>query len=343
MSVTKIAELAGVSQATVSKVINHYPSVSEEKAQRVRKIMEKLSYLPPSRKQQSPLRLGLVAILVLSENPHHYFNEIFARQLKGIEEALRDHGGDLLLAHVSTVEDLPNAVRKGRVDGLILVGHKPNDAVLAQIARFPSVWLTSHHELSHDVTLAGNEEVGRLAAEYLIGRNHKHLGILNALGSNPALDLRFRYFKFIAEGKGCEVDQFVCKQDAMPHVGPDLDLDMLERQVETQIERLLACQPRPTGLFVPFDIQVAMVYRILAKRGVKLDRNLEIIGDTNEKRTLAGLIPRPATINVGPEIMGTHAVGQLVLRLQNGEVNHRIRIAIEPLLVPGEEAPPASS
>jgi len=341
MSVAEIAKLAGVSQATVSKVINEYSSVSEESVQRVRAVMEKLNYVPSSRRRTS-LKLGLVAVLVLYENPHHYFNTIFALQLKGIERTLREHNSDLILANVVTIGDLPNSVRKRRVDGLILVGHKPSDAVLEQIKDIPSVWLTSHHEPGCDVTLGGNEDVGRLAAEYLIGRGHRQLGILNALGTNLGMEMRFRYFTFIAQEKGCEVSQFLCDKNAAQQGGPELDVKLLEQQVDAQVERFLAHEPRPTGLFVPFDIQVAMVYRVLTKRGIKLDRNLEIIGDTDEKRTLVGLIPRPATINIGPEVMGRHAVEQLFLRLENdetAETTHRIRIAIEPRLVPGDETP----
>ncbi len=339
MSVTEIAHLAGVSQATVSKVINEYPSVSLENTRRVQEAMRQLNYVPTARRRKNPLKHGVVAVLLLFEHPHHFFNPNFASSLKGIEQALREHGGDVLLANVSHVADLPNLVRKRRVDGLILAGHQPSDAVLEQIKDIPSVWLTSHQEPTGDVTLAGNEDVGRLAAEYLIQRSHKHLGIFNSLGSNAALDLRFRYFTFIAQEQGCKVDQFITDPKDVPRASSEIDLAMLEQQVDKQVARLLAQKQRPTGLFVPFDIQVAMLYRVLQKRGETIAGNLDIIGDTDDKRTLVGLVPRPATINTAPQVMGRHAVEQLILRLRNGDTGRQVRVVVEPKLVPGDDRP----
>lgn len=338
MSVIEVANLAGVSQATVSKVINNYPSVSGENAQRVRKAMEKLNYFPTPRRRKSPVKFNLVAVLALYEEGYHDFNTNFSVQLGGIEKSLRNQGCDMMWANVSRPEDLPHLVRHGKVDGLILVGHRPSEAVLSLIKDIPSVWLTSHHEPSGDVMLVGNEDVGRVAAEYLADLGHKRLGILNVMGLNPALDLRFRYFTFIAEQRGCHVDRFESDEPVEPQPNAVLALSAIEQKVEEQIDRLLAQNPRPTGLFIPYDQQMAIVYRVLYRRGVPIDKNLQIIGDTDEKAVLAGLYPRPATINTGPDVMGRQAVEQLILRLQNGETDRQVRVAVEPRLVPGDHA-----
>jgi LacI family transcriptional regulator len=345
MSVMEVAQLAGVSQATVSKVLNNYPSVSREKARLVRDAMKQLNYVPTSRRRGKSLKHGLVAILFLNGSPDRDFNANFATQLVGIERALRSHGSDMMLATVATPADLPGFVRNRRVDGLVLIGHKPSQAVLDQIKDIPSVWLTSHQEPSGDVMLVGNEDVGRLAAEYLIDRGHKHLGIINAQYANPALDKRFNYFTFIAEQRQCRVSQFVSADMAKRGKRDELDLLSLERRLDEQVGLMLAEKDMPTGLFVPYDLQVAVLYRVLNKRGVAIDRNLEIIGDTDEKVVLAGLSPRPATINTAPDVMGQHAIEQLILRLNNGETGRQVRVAIEPKLVPGDHPPvtPADS
>jgi LacI family transcriptional regulator len=98
MSVMEVAQLAGVSQATVSKVLNNYPSVSREKARLVRDAMKQLNYVPTSRRRGKSLKHGLVAILFLNGSPDRDFNANFATQLVGIERALRSHGSDMMLA-----------------------------------------------------------------------------------------------------------------------------------------------------------------------------------------------------------------------------------------------------
>src|SRR5690606_11502927 len=100
---------------------------------------------------------------------------------------------------------------------------------------------------------------------------HKHLGIVNVMGSNPALELRFRYFTFIAEQHGCRVSRFESDQP-MPHLANVAkEISLIESRMEQQVKRLLAQEPRPTGLFIPFDQQVAIVYRVLRRLGIPID------------------------------------------------------------------------
>ncbi len=254
----------------------------------------------------------------------------------GVEQALRARQMDLILAHVDDVGHLPQAVRQKMVSGLILIGHQPNQDVLAQLNSIPTVWLTSHHDVSGDMLLSGNETVGRLAAEYLIEKGHKVLGVLNTLGSNPVVDLRCQYFTFLGESRGCTVRQYIARQDAMFEETRQLNLELFERQVNEQVTRLLADEQRPTGLFVPLDLQVAMVYRVLDKRGIKPGKDLHLVGSDDEKGALIGLNPRPATINIGPIAMGQHAVEQLFRRIEHGQQTRRVRVMVEPELIPGE-------
>jgi len=335
MSISEVANLAGVSLATVSKVINRYPSVSQENAQRVRDAMRQLNYQPAQRKRARTLQ-GPVAVLILHVNQFHHFTSSCSLMLQGVEDALRARQQDMLLAHVSQVEHLPTVVRKRQVSGLILIGHEPSAAVLQQIKDIPAVWLTSHHDVDGDVMISGNESVGRIAAEYLVDRGHTKLGVLNTLGFNPVVDLRCRYFAFVAQERGCTVTQFVSKTDVTWDGQRELDLALFEKQVDEQVAVFLKEKNRPTGLFVPLDLQVAMVYRVLDKRGVRPDKGLEFVGCDDEKAALIGLNPRPATVNIGPVTMGRRAVEQLYWRIDHGEGDRQVRVTVEPQLVPGD-------
>ncbi|MEZ6193179.1 MAG: LacI family DNA-binding transcriptional regulator [Phycisphaerales bacterium] len=334
MSVSKVANLAGVSPATVSKVINRYPSVSAENTQRVRAAMRQLNYRPATRRRR--VVQGPVAVLILHVNQFHHFTSSCSLMLQGVENELRAREQDMVIAHVSSVEHLPAIVRKRQVSGLILIGHLPSQAVLKQINDIPSVWLTSHHDVGGDVMLSGNEAVGRIAAEYLIERGHKKLGVLNTLGQNPVVDVRCRYFAFVAQEHGCTTRSYISGHDMTWDGQRELGLDDFERQVGEQIDVFLSDGQRPTGLFVPLDLQVAMVYRVLDKRGVKPGKGLEIIGSDDEKAALIGLNPRPATVNIGPVTMGRRAVEQLFWRIDHGESDRQVCVTVVPMLVPGD-------
>lgn len=336
MSLVEVANLAGVSTATVSKVINNYPSVSREMTDRVRDAMRQLDWAPSARKRQQKAEDLPVAVLVLHANAFHPYTSTFSFMVEGVESALRNRGVDMLLAHVGSIDEIPRAVSARQVRGLVLVGHNPDEAVVRSLEDFPAVWLTSHHAATGDVLLAGNEAVGRLAAEYLLGRGHRRLGVLSAL-RNSVLEVRCQFFEFVAGGRGATVKRYLGRATEELAQRRVLDLAAFEAEVEPQVDALLAASDRPTGLFVPFDMQVAMVYRILAKRGVQPGKDLDIIGSDDEKASLLGLYPRPATINIGPSTMGRRAVEQLFSRMENeSKDDRRVRVMVEPELVPGD-------
>lgn len=85
------------------------------------------------------------------------------------------------------------------------------------------------------------------------------------------------------------------------------------------------------------DFQVALLYRILPRLGFLPGRDLEIIGCDGELAALAGLSPRPATIEIPGDAIGRQAVEQLLQRLTGQEhTPHRIDIVIEPRLIEGD-------
>ncbi|MCC6679333.1 MAG: LacI family DNA-binding transcriptional regulator [Phycisphaeraceae bacterium] len=337
MTVTDVANLAGVSQATVSKVINNYPTVSADNVRRVHQAMRQLNYQPMPRKRiGSTLPLETVAVLIFHGNQFYDYRHSFFRMLRSIEAAMRQKKMDMVLAHVSSVDDLPEIVRRRQVSGLILQGRNPNDDILNFIQGIPCVWLSSHHDASGHVLLEGNESIGRLAAEYLIGRGHQRLGVLNAMGGNPVLDLRCRYFEFIAQQGGCRCDALIGRHGESWVHDEDLDLALFEQQVAEQVDAFMALKDRPTGMFIPLDLQVAMVYRLLDQRGLRAGRDVDIVGSDEEKVALIGLNPRPATINVGPRAMGERAVQELCWRIEHGSADERIKVTVAPELVPGE-------
>ncbi len=332
---TDIAKLAGVSQATVSRVLGGQVRVSEDVKARVRTAMRALGYKPE--KARRPRGGGkLVGVLIVSCNQFHDYASTCWLMVRGVEQALRLAGYSLVIAHALSKEEIPAVVRNGSVAGLILIGHTPSDEVVQALPKVPIVWLTSRHNETDDIAVPGNEAVGRIAAEHLIARKHRHLGVLNTMVS-PSVDIRCQYFRFIAADAGVVVSEFIHQEPSIADSAGVLDLEELEAKVTTMVDRFLAASPRPTGLFVPMDMQTAMVYRVLAKRGVIPGKDLEIIGSDDEKASLLGLYPRPASISIGPQAMGRRSVDQLLWRMENPSVNEQIRVTVEPRLVPGDD------
>lgn len=347
MSTAAIAKYAGVSQATVSRVLNRHPGVSEQKVSRVKEAIEKLGYRPSAsvRRRLSAipnLRTGNVAVLILSSSMFQDYSSVFGRSLRAVEESLRDHHLNMIRSHTTGVDQLPPLIASREIDGLILAGDEMAPELAESLSGLPRSWITSHRENDGDAVLPGNELIGRMAAEYLLGRGHRRLAALNAFGGFGPASLRVDFFEFTATRAGATVARLVADAPArFPttiDLNVDLDLELIERCVAEQVDHLLALDDRPTGLFVLGDHQMAMLYRVLAKRGLQPGKDLDLIGCDNEKAVLMGLYPRPATINIAAEAIGRRAVEQLLWRISHPEEDSRMHVVVEPELVPGEIA-----
>ena len=95
--------------------------------------------------------------------------------------------------------------------------------------------------------------------------------------------------------------------------------------------------PRPTGLFVSNDYAAVQIYPILQQMGVVPGRDITIISCDNEEIRLAGLQPRPASIEVGAEEVGWQAVRRLVSRMENAD-EPAILINVAPRVMVRESA-----
>ncbi len=344
MSIAEVARRAGVSTATVSRVINKRHSVSPAIAQVVREAADALGYEPPPLDRRPGRRVpvhqketsGNIAVVILDELYHHTPG-VFAAHLSGIEREAAEHGWGVLVFQVASGSRLPSALSSKNVDGVILMGAEADPAVHRALERFTSIWLSSHHEQTGDSVLAGNHQIGRIAAEYLIKRGHRHLGFLSVMSSYPAYPARAEAFRFFAEAAGATVSAFMDEPESSETLRAQ-NLDHLQTRIAEQVNRLAASERRPTGLFVPNDMMTAMCYVALRSRGVVPGRDIDVVSCNNEISYLVGLDPRPATIDIGAEMIGRRSVEQLLRRIRHPAESRQVQIAVAPVLIepPGE-------
>ncbi len=334
MSVTEIAKRAGVSASTVSRVINSYPNVSPASVKRVTQAMERLGYeaLPRGRGGRRS-ELDCVALLVSS---HHMFDPYASTGylfVRAVEQALSKRRLAMIVAYIAESNQLPEYVLRGKVRGAIVTGHNPTDELVDSLEHVPHVWLHSHRTRTGDVVLAGNEQIGRLAAEHLLGRGHRHLGAINIL-PEAAAKARVRYFRYMVEEAGRTCAAYTASQDLTKMWEVDLDMTWFEQQVAEQVDRMLADSPRPTGLLIPSDFQAAVAHAVLQQRGVKVGIDLELVSTDNEQGARMGLYPRPATIDLNPQAAGRRAVDHLMMRIANPDYEN-VQVVLKPTLIPG--------
>ena len=182
VTIADVAEHAGVSQMTVSRVINASAAVRAEKRERVERAVKELGYVPNRlARGLSARRLGVIAVLVPDlTNP--YFTEIVHK----IEEVANEQGLTVLLGNSDErperEADFLQTVAALRVDGAIVGA--TGDGAAASIkqlegAGIPVVAIDRRiDKLDLDIVLGATTEPAELLTQHLIEHGHRRIGMI---------------------------------------------------------------------------------------------------------------------------------------------------------------------
>ncbi|MDR2675934.1 MAG: LacI family transcriptional regulator [Opitutaceae bacterium] len=334
ISLEKIARMAGVSTATVSRALNGLSGVSEAKRKTIEAIVCKSGETPRRRARSAaaqgvlPRANGTICLLQTGDN-FLSTAELYEQQLRAVVRTAARHGFDVVVAFGNEPALLPPCIKKGRVAGVLVYGEKISEAVAEMLKGVPTVWIASHPKLPLNMVMPGNEDAGQLAARYLIERGHEYLGAFYPY-EHHVMDVRLHAFTAYATILGKKTVRYtgrlVPKDSLKPH-------QWCEAILKPLVDQWLASSPRPTGLFCPDDAITAYLYPILNKCGVKIGKDVTIVSFGNEFTYLAGLDPRPASIDIGTDMMGAQAFEMLCRVINNPEAEGRgVRLNIQPVL-----------
>ncbi len=300
MTMADLATRAGVSASTVSRVLNGKSVVARETARRIRQLASDMGYtMRRSRRSPSAPKGGERRVLIVSK------------------QALGGGGGlaalsGALLVELSGLGFSPRLIheqdvgedRLENVCGAIFV-HGPDETLSALFQGIACVQVLGTPGLGAalDTVTYDCRMVGMLAADWLYRRGCRRL--LAILPTNPIATTRGNAFLERAAELACSA--VVIQTDGYA-IG--------DEQADEAVQQLLACTPRPDGLFAFNDLALLCLYPRLLKAGIDLDNSLKLIGCDAES-FLSALLPRPATIDVHMAQIAKRASETLAWRLLN--------------------------
>ena len=347
VSITKVAKIAGVSHATVSRVINQNPCVSKSTVKIVQEAIDQLGYIPPerrpgpklgSRRQEHKMRVAFFVFASPKKDPP----PAFQKMLQGVSGALGGHSADLLF-QISDDDSLIDVLRSNKIDGLLAHGRMPSPAIQEELSKLPTVWLMANRQQPAwgDQVMPNSMVIGQFAAKHLVDRGRRDLAFLNMWGKHLALKLHNQAFVNAAEDLGANVQSVNKGESGPPTFWGQHTADL----AESVIDDLLALSPTPRGLFIADDLQASILQPAMIRRGLKIgdgEDEFSLISCNNEQSYLAALQPRPVTIDIHTETVGKRAVDQLIWRInaqRAGETSSRMCTLVEPSLVMPHGAP----
>ena len=259
-TIYSVADQAGVSIATVSRVLQGSPVVSERTRQKVLAAVDELDYLPSGAARSLAVRHHATYGLVLPELSGPYYAEL----LKGFETRAGELDQSVMLVLAEGKEDRGRAVRTltTRVDGVAVLGA---DAVHVGTSSKPVVVIAGPARRGMEAIAAENVDAARRLTEHLLDHGRSRLRFVGDI--EAAADLHERYEGFVAAHE----------QRGLTPAEP-LTAEFRERDGTAVAERLLAGEFTADALVCGNDELALAVMARLTDSGVAVPDDLAIVG-----------------------------------------------------------------
>lgn len=270
-TINQVAAAAGVSRSTVSRVVNGSSAVSPAAVAAVQRAVAELNFVPNRAARSLASRQTLAIGLVVPEDTTRFFGDpFFAAVVSGINDRLlrSDYVLNLFIANDDVGNKMTSYIRRGNVDGAIIVSHHTSDTFVDRIAASVPVVYGGRpaHLRPGDVYVdVDNELGGRDATAYLIDRGHRRIDTISGPSTMPAAIDRLHGYRRALEEAG------------LPE-GRVAEGGFTSDGGARAMRALLADGPRPDAVFVASDLMAAGALRVLAAEGLRVPQDIAIIG-----------------------------------------------------------------
>lgn len=321
-SIRDVARQAGVSPATVSRILNNDPTykTTAETRQRVLKTVTELDYKPLVRRcrknnpQGDAKKLSIGCVMVSTKG--RYSDPYYMAILSGIEQELEKLGGTVTL--VRTTQELAD---QEALDSLL---NAPLDGLVLMCQIRPALFETIHRRFPHIVGIDtgympidsveyDHARVSRMAVEYLYSKGHREIGFIGAGTLDESVLKSRRYRSY------CET-----MLDLGLTVNHDWVVDCAwdDRLCMKGVSRILGSGHAPTAFYVASDLMAMAALRALYQAKVRVPEEIAVIGMSNiEMSQYAN--PPLTTIDVPTHELGVVVAQVLIARIHGDTSLHK--------------------
>ncbi len=312
-----VAERAGVSIATVSKVLNNTGNISDRTKKKVIKVMQELGYHPNSLAAAlTGKKTFTIGVLVPD-----IANPFFAEVSRALENYARETGYAIILCstdyQLEREQYYLDLLMKKQVDGII-IATEPKDLNAFQTLQSRDIpflmFSIDHLALSSHVVTTDDIRGGYLAGRYLLDKGHRRLAIIAEL-NRPSGRLRLEGFRRALSDHGIELDQrFI--------------INSISKIEDAKIasQKILHLPERPTAVFATTDLIAVVFMNEARKTNVSVPEDISVIGFDN---TIHAEIADPGLTTIAQPIdeLARYAIYKLLESIENPQIpSHRIML-----------------
>lgn len=316
-TIAQIAEIAGVSVPTVSKVLNGRTDVALQTRERIERVIAEHGFV--RNRAARALRKGKTGLvdLIVPRLDDEYFLPI----LEGVSQVLSEAGVRLVLTatHYQPEEEVHwiDSVTDHSTDGILLV--LPSEEAIEHLERSGLPFVLIHNQGDQLSTIPSvritSWEGGFTATQHLIKLGHRRIAYIGKTARARDAIERIAGYRAALDAAGLPLD-------------PQLECagDFTEIDGYSAAEALLQLPNPPTAIFAGNDRQAAGVYRALHERDISVPQAISVIGFDNLPYT--ELMNPPLTTVHAPRLELGRTAAAMLLRLINGETLEMTRVVL---------------
>lgn len=341
VTIKDIAQLAGVSYATVSRALNNAGEISEATRKRILDICAREGY-----------RANVLARSLIAQKTHvlglivpNITNPFYSELALAIELHARSKGYNVMLCnglHDSQLtKDLFDFLVGQQVDGVIFGSARNEDHDWIQ-RRQESIPLVLVGDAMSEENMQGinaistdNRLGGRMAAEYLLGLGHRRITYFGLRPDSFSHEYRFQGFRQAIESSDSRAD---CRLSVVKNDASTSSMDRGYTLAKTMFQNGL----EDTAVFAATDGMALGLLQAAGEFGIRVPEDLSLIGFDNIVYTSLPKI-RLSTIDQQKHMLGTAAVDLLISLIRETEPGTYTRKLIRPQLVERESCRPVQT
>lgn len=311
VTIRDVAREAGVSVATVSRVLNDSGPVREITRHRIREIATRMRYVPDSAARSLITRRSMTFGVLLPD----LYGEFFSEVIRGIDQTAQRSGYHLLVSgshnDKGEIEAALRAMR-GRVDGLIVMSPDIDSAALVANlpASSPVVLLNCVVEGNgFDSLTIDNYGGAHAMVRHLFASGHPRIAFIKGAERNYDAAERLRGYRAAHQAAGVKGNGIL-----------EFEGDFTESGGHLAAKRILSLEPRPTAVFAANDSMAIGALSAFRDAGLRVPDDIAVTGF--DDIPIARYMSPPLTsVSVSISEMGAQAV-RMLLHAVEQENNH---------------------
>ena len=317
VTIRDVADKAGVSIGTVSRVMNNKSGVSKKTRERVLEISQQLGYNPNKRVPLTNTQITHLGLLIRPTEQPLTSDPFYGGIFHGADSICQENHISVSFSTLDIVNGRlrkpPTMIDDERIRGLVLLGALPLEVVrkIDKLTNLPIVLIDNYYpDCLWDSVMIENVSGAYSATKHLLVNGHKKIAMISGADHPSILERQKGYLKAMQEH---ELDPVIFKTET---VSPGDGLSPSDGI--NGIQDLLENSPETTAVFCSNDNQAIGAIIKLQELGIHVPDDISIIGFDN---IVTGNFTTPpiSTIHVDRTSLGKIAVQLLINRINNPE------------------------